>query len=139
MAYRSPVSDIQFILEHVVGYADVRQTEQFADATEDTVTAILAEAAKLCDDVMAPLNRGSDLNPARLENGVVRTSPGFADAYAAIATGGWVGLSSSPDYGGMGLPIAQTIIKGLHGDIWVENNTEAGTSVFVTLPAVERN
>ncbi len=106
MAYRSPVSDIQFILEHVVGYAEVRQTEQFADATEDTVTAILAEAAKLCDDVMAPLNRGSDLNPARLENGVVRTSPGFADAYAAIATGGWVGLSSSPDYGGMGLPIA---------------------------------
>ncbi|MGI9393503.1 MAG: acyl-CoA dehydrogenase [Boseongicola sp.] len=106
MTYRSPVADIQFILDHVVGYAEVSQTQQFEDATNDTVAAVLAEAAKLCDDVMAPLNRGSDLNPARLENGVVRTSPGFTEAYSAIAEGGWVGLSASPEYGGMGLPIA---------------------------------
>ncbi|MGI9391646.1 MAG: acyl-CoA dehydrogenase [Boseongicola sp.] len=106
MAYRSPIADIQFILDHVVGYAEISQTEHFEDATNDTVAAVLAEAAKLCDDVMAPLNRGSDLNPARLENGVVRTSPGFAEAYSAIAEGGWVGLSASPEYGGMGLPIA---------------------------------
>ena len=105
MTYRSPVSDIQFILDHVVGYAEVSQTERFQEATSETVCAVLAEAAKLCDDVLAPLNRGSDLNPARLENGVVRTSPGFVEAYAAIADGGWVGLSASPEYGGMGLPL----------------------------------
>ncbi len=40
---------------------------------------------------------------------------------------------------GMGLPIAQTIIKALHGEIWVENNEEGGASFFVTLPASERN
>ncbi len=106
MAYRSPVSDIQFILDHVVGFPEVSQTARYEDATSDTVAAVLAEAAKLCDEVMAPLNRSSDLNAARLENGVVRTSPGFVEAYAAIATGGWVGVSASPEYGGMGLPIA---------------------------------
>ena len=68
-------------------------------------TAILAEAAKLCEDTLAPLNRAGDKHPARLENGVVRTSPGFADGYRAIADGGWVGMSASPEHGGMGLPI----------------------------------
>jgi hypothetical protein len=52
------------------------------------------------------LNRVGDLNPARLENGAVVSAPGFAEAYRAIAEGGWVGMSASPDHGGMGLPIS---------------------------------
>jgi alkylation response protein AidB-like acyl-CoA dehydrogenase len=48
------------------------------------------------------------LHPARLENGIVRTSPGYAAAYRAIAEGGWVGMSADPGYGGMGLPMALT-------------------------------
>jgi two-component system sensor kinase FixL len=40
---------------------------------------------------------------------------------------------------GMGLPIAQTIVRALHGEIWLENNEEGGASLFVTLPARERN
>ena len=106
MPYRAPAADHRFILDHIVDYAQVAATTRFADATPDTVAAILTEAAKLCDDVLAPLNRGGDLTPARLENGVVRSSPGFADGYRAIAAGGWVGLAASPDHGGMGLPMA---------------------------------
>jgi hypothetical protein len=60
----------------------------------------------MCDDVLAPLNRAGDTHPARLENGVVRSSPGFADGYKAIAGGGWIGLSANPEHGGMGLPLA---------------------------------
>ena len=100
MPYRAPAADHRFILDHIVDYAQVAATTRFADATPDTVAAILTEAAKLCDDVLAPLNRGGDLTPARLENGVVRSSPGFADGYRAIAAGGWVGLAASPDHGG---------------------------------------
>jgi alkylation response protein AidB-like acyl-CoA dehydrogenase len=40
-----------------------------------------------------------------LENGVVRTSPGFADGYKAIAEGGWIGICADPEHGGMGLPL----------------------------------
>ena len=79
---------------------------RFADASPETVTAILAEAGKLCETTLAPLNRAGDKMPARLENGVVRTSPGFAEGYRAIAEGGWIGMAASPEFGGMGLPMA---------------------------------
>ncbi|WP_276718393.1 acyl-CoA dehydrogenase [Pseudooceanicola nitratireducens] len=104
MPYRSPVSEYKFVLEHVVGFSDVSSTDTYAEATPDTVDAILTEVAKLADEVMAPLNRNGDLDPARLENGVVRTSKGFADGYKAMTEGGWLGLAATPEYGGMGLP-----------------------------------
>ncbi|WP_433990298.1 3-methylmercaptopropionyl-CoA dehydrogenase (plasmid) [Pseudoseohaeicola sp. NH-UV-7] len=106
MSFRAPVSEYQFILNSVVGLNQVVATERFSDATEDVSSAILTEAAKLCDEVLAPLQRSGDQEPARLENGVVRTTPGFADGYRAIAEGGWIGISASPEHGGMGLPVA---------------------------------
>ena len=106
MPYRAPVTDIRFILDHVVPLATVAATERFAEATPETVEAVLTGAARLCDAVMAPLQRAGDLDPARLENGVVRTSPGFRDGFAAIAEGGWVALAAPQEYGGMGLPQA---------------------------------
>ena len=106
MPFRAPVSEYRFLLDHIVGFPQVAQTDLFAEATPDTVEAILTGAGKLCDEVMAPLLRVSDQQGARLENGIVRTTPGFAEAYAQIAEGGWVALSAGADHGGMGLPIA---------------------------------
>jgi len=104
MAYRSPVADFRFVMDHVVGFGAVAETERFAEATPETVEAILTEAARLCDEVLSPLQRNGDLEPAVLENGVVRTSPGFGDGYRAIAEGGWIGLMGPEEAGGMGLP-----------------------------------
>ena len=106
MTYRAPVEQISFILRHVVPYSNLAGTERFADAGQDTADAILTEAGKLAQNVLAPLNRNGDVTPARLENGRVRTSPGFAEGFAAIAEGGWIGLAANPEYGGMGLPQA---------------------------------
>ncbi len=108
MTYRAPVTDFQFVLDHVVGFAEVAATDRFADAVPETVQAVLVEAARLSEETLAPLNRAGDKHPARLENGVVRTSPGFADGYRAITGGGWVGMAASPEQGGMGLPMALT-------------------------------
>ncbi len=108
MPYRAPTPDYEFLLSKVVGLDAVTATERFAEATPDVTGAILTEAARLCEEVLAPLQRAGDLHPARLENGVVRTSPGFAEGYRAIAEGGWVGMSASPEHGGMGLPMAVT-------------------------------
>ncbi|MCB1400971.1 MAG: acyl-CoA dehydrogenase family protein [Rhodobacteraceae bacterium] len=110
MPYRSPVADFRFILDHVVPLAPVAGTSRFAEATPETVEAILTEAARMCDEVLAPLNRAGDLTPARLENGVVRSSPGFAEGFGAIAEGGWVALAADPEYGGMGLPQTLNIV-----------------------------
>ncbi|PIV74255.1 MAG: acyl-CoA dehydrogenase, partial [Rhodobacteraceae bacterium CG17_big_fil_post_rev_8_21_14_2_50_65_11] len=108
MPYTAPVSEFDFLYRHVVGFDRVTATDRYADATPDTVAAILTEAAKMAETVLAPLNRGGDLQGARLENGVVRTSPGFADGYRAIAEGGYIGMSADPQSGGLGLPMAVT-------------------------------
>ena len=106
MSFRAPLSEYEFLFTKVLGYDTVAATDRFAEASGDMVSAILTEAGKLCEDVMAPLRRAGDLEPARLENGVVRSSPGFADGWKAIAEGGWVGINANPDHGGMGLPMA---------------------------------
>ena len=106
MPYRAPVKDIRFILDHVVGFAEVAATPRFAEATPDLAEAILTEAGRLSTDILAPLNKTADQHPARLENGAVVSSPGFAEGYRAIAEGGWVGMAASPAHGGMGLPIS---------------------------------
>jgi len=105
MPYRAPLSDYEFLLDHILGYDRLTATPRFSDVPRDTATAILTEAARLCETTLAPLNRAGDKSPARLENGIVRTSPGFADGYRAIAGGGWVGMAARPENGGMGLPM----------------------------------
>lgn len=108
MSYRAPVSEIRFLFDHVVGFDQVAATERFSEATPETVAAVLSEAGKMCEDILSPLQRAGDLHPARLENGIVRTSPGYADGYRAIADGGWIAIAADPEYGGMGLPMAMT-------------------------------
>ena len=106
MPYQAPVNEYKFIFDRVVPLGPVVANECFSEASQDLTDAVLNECGKMCDTVMAPLQRPGDLNPAKLENGVVRTSPGFMDGYAAIAEGGWVGISATPVHGGMGLPLA---------------------------------
>ena len=108
MPYQAPLEEYQFLFDHVIGFSKVSETNRFCEATSDLVTAILGEAAKMCEEVMAPVQRAGDQQPAVLENGVVRTSPGYAEAYKAIADGGWVSIAASPEYGGMGLPMTVT-------------------------------
>ncbi|MCV6597184.1 MAG: acyl-CoA dehydrogenase [Mangrovicoccus sp.] len=112
MPFQSPVAEYLFVLDHVVGYDQVMGTERFSGADRDTAAAVLTEAGRLCDDIMAPLRRDGDLHPARLENGVTRTSPGFAEGYKAIAEGGWVGAAATPDHGGLGLPMS--VVTGIN-------------------------
>ncbi len=106
MTFRAPVDDYTFLFENVIGFDRVSATERFAEASPDMVGAILTEAGKLCEDVLAPLQRVGDTHPAYLENGVVRTPPGFAEGWQAIAEGGWVSIAADPAQGGMGLPMS---------------------------------
>ncbi|MBY8976317.1 acyl-CoA dehydrogenase [Rhodobacteraceae bacterium NNCM2] len=105
MSYRAPVEEISFCAR-IIGQDALAKTDRFAEATAETRAAILDEAAKLCEGALAPVQRAGDLHPARLENGVVRCSPGYREAYEAIAAGGWVGIAAPESHGGMGLPIS---------------------------------
>ena len=104
MSYRAPVTDFRFILDHVVGFDRVAATARFAEATPDMVDAVLTEAARLCEERLTPVNRIGDTVGTQLENGVMRSPEGFAGAYGALATGGWLAVAADPEFGGMGLP-----------------------------------
>ncbi len=112
MPFRAPVTEFGFLFEHVLGFDQVMTTQRFDDADAATFDAILNEAGRLCEDVLAPVRCSGDLHPAYLENGVVRTSPGFAQAYQSIAKGGWIAVSARPEHGGMGLP--QTVSTAIN-------------------------
>ncbi|SUZ31002.1 3-methylmercaptopropionyl-CoA dehydrogenase [Roseibaca ekhonensis] len=104
MPYTPPLRDFAFILDHVAGFDQVRNSDLFGDATPDTVQAILSEGGRLCAEVIAPLRRPGDTNPARLDNGAVVSPPGYAEGFRALAEGGWIGISADPEHGGMGMP-----------------------------------
>ncbi|MEM8741787.1 MAG: acyl-CoA dehydrogenase family protein, partial [Pseudomonadota bacterium] len=103
MSYRSPLDAFRRSMA-VIGAERLAHTPRFAEATPETVEAVLGEAGRIAADILAPLQRPGDLHPARLENGVVRSAPGYAEGYAAIAEGGWVGICAGAANGGMDLP-----------------------------------
>jgi alkylation response protein AidB-like acyl-CoA dehydrogenase len=105
MSYSAPLADMRFVLDQVAGISELGQLPGFEAVSPDLVEAILGEAAKLAETVVAPLNQPADRVGSILENGVVRTPPGFSEAYARYVEGSWNGLASDPDYGGQGLPL----------------------------------
>ncbi len=106
MSYTAPVDEFRFLMDNVVGFEQIREMRDDDATAPETVAAILNEAGAISRDILAPLNRVGDLNPSVLENGVVRTPPGFQDAYRALAEGGWMGMTADPEWGGLGLPVA---------------------------------
>lgn len=103
--YKAPLDDMRFVLNDVLGYeARVAGLDGYGEATSDLVDAILAEAAKFCENELLPLNLPGDAEGCRYENGVVRTPGGFREAYEQYAQGGWTGLTCDPEFGGQGLP-----------------------------------
>jgi len=103
MSYRPPLEEMRAAAD-LVGQARLADTARFVEATVETRDAILDEAGRLAGDLLAPLDALGDRHGSRLENGVVRTPPGFAEAHRALAEGGWIGMTAEPAHGGMGLP-----------------------------------
>ncbi len=101
--YTAPVEDMQFVLHEVLNVSSAG-IPGYDDMERDVTAAVLGEAAKLAENVLAPLNRVGDHQGCRLENGVVRTPEGFKGAYDLMREGGWMGLDADPDHGGQGMP-----------------------------------
>ncbi len=104
--YAAPLKEIRFALEAVAGLERLAELPGLEDAQPELVAAALEEAGKFAAGVLAPLQRVGDTQPPRIENGVVRTSPGWADAYKQYVAAGWNGPAFDPEIGGGGLPWA---------------------------------
>ena len=106
MTFRPPVADQRFLLQHVVRIAELQGHNAYADATPDTVDAILEGVADFAASEFAPLNRVGDTVGARWSQGGVTMPPGFRDAYQAYVAGGWGTIGVAEAWGGQGLPFA---------------------------------
>ena len=116
MSYTAPIKDMLFVMKELAGLEDIATLPGFEDANLDTAQAVLEESAKLCGEVLAPLNVEGDRNPSSWKDGVVTATPGFKEAFRQFGVGGWQGVQHPVDYEGQGLPklIATACIEMLN-------------------------
>ncbi len=103
-SYIAPVEDMMFLFEKLRDNKKYNELEKYKEVSSDLVKDILEEAAKINQNLILPLAKAGDENPAVLENGVVRTPPGYKEAYKKYIEDGWTSLSCDPKYGGQGMP-----------------------------------
>ena len=103
-SYSAPVKDMMFLYEKLRDNKNYNDLERYNEVSSDLVKDILEEAAKINQNLILPLAKAGDENPAILENGVVRTPPGYKEAYQKYIEDGWTSLSCDPKYGGQGMP-----------------------------------
>ena len=103
-SYNAPVEDMMFLFEKLRDNKNYNELEKYKEVSSELVKDILDEAAKINQNLILPLAKIGDENPAVLENGVVRTPPGYKEAYQKYIEDGWTSLSCDPKYGGQGMP-----------------------------------
>ena len=102
--YTAPVEDMMFLFEKLRNNKDYNDLEKYKEVTPELVKDILEEAAKINQNIILPLAKLGDENPTTLENGIVRTPPGYKEAYKKFIEDGWTSLSCDSKYGGQGMP-----------------------------------
>ena len=102
--YNAPVEDMMFLFDKLRNNKNYNEIEKYKEVNSELVKNILDEAAKINQNIILPLAKSGDENPTILENGVVRTPPGYKEAYAKYIEDGWTSLSCDPKYGGQGMP-----------------------------------
>ena len=106
MAYRAPVSEIKFVLMQEAGFQRLIDSGKYEDLSDDLTAAILEEAAKLANDVVAPASWDGDQKGCQLTDDGVTVPTSFKDAYSKYVEGGWPTIAAPTEYGGQGLPLA---------------------------------
>jgi len=132
--FAAPIRDMRFVLNELGLLDRVAELPGCEEVGADLVDAILDEAGKFAGEVLGPLSRVGDLQGATLENGVVRTADGFADAYRGFVDGGWGSVAGPVEFGGQGLPwLVNTVLF----EMWVGACTAWTLCPTLTMGAVE--
>ena len=102
--YTAPLKDMMFLFDKLRNNKNYNEIEKYKEVNSELAKDILEQAAKISENIILPLAKSGDENPTVLENGVVRTPPGYKEAYKKFIEDGWTSLSCDPKYGGQGMP-----------------------------------
>ena len=102
--YNAPVEDMMFLFDNLKDNKNYQEIDKFKEINSDLVKDILDQAAKINQEIVHPLAKAGDDSPCVYENGIVRSPPGYKEAYKKFITDGWTSLSCDPKYGGQGMP-----------------------------------
>lgn len=128
--YRAPQKEMLFILENLIDYQSHCAMPGFEDCTADMVEAILPEAAKFFEELVAPTNWPADTQPAHLHDGEVITSAALEGVYSQMVEAGWCSLGGAQQYGGAGFPGVV--------DLTVQEMLQSSNMGFSLLPLLTR-
>jgi acyl-CoA dehydrogenase len=134
MSFQAPVGDMAFTLKYAAGFKRALEEGLGGDLTEDLVDAVLEEAGRFANDVIAPLNREGDLHGAILNDGAVTMPPGWKQVYQAWSAAGWNALAGPVEWGGQGLPHA---LNAVCFEMWNAASMAFGLGPLLTMGAVE--
>jgi alkylation response protein AidB-like acyl-CoA dehydrogenase len=134
MSYAAPLVEMRFTLREVAGLRTIRTRAGYADASDELVDAVLGEAGRFAVEVLAPLNAVGDRHGCALDQGEVRTPPGFAATFRQFAAGGWIGLDLEAGWGGQGLPC---LVATAVADLWTSANMAFAICPMLTRAAAE--
>ena len=107
--YLVDLRDIQFTMYEYLGVEDLCKFEKFAEFSKEVFDMVLDQGLKLAKDVIAPINEVADRVGAKFENGAVTFPKEFHEAYAKYCEGGWLAISTNPEWGGQGIPKSVSI------------------------------
>jgi alkylation response protein AidB-like acyl-CoA dehydrogenase len=115
--YKAPLRDIGFVINELLESEKLYQTlPGYEEATRDLMDAIVGEAAKFAEEVLAPLNQSGDEEGCHWSEEGVTTPKGFKEAYHHFVENGWPALSAEPEFGGQGMPnLLGTVLNELSG------------------------
>ena len=102
--YIAPIEEMMFLFDNLRDNKNYNQLDKFKEINSDLVKDILEQAAKINQEIILPLAKAGDENPCIYENGIVRSPPGYKEAYKKFIEDGWTSLSCDPKYGGQGIP-----------------------------------
>ncbi|NCF73127.1 MAG: acyl-CoA dehydrogenase [Gammaproteobacteria bacterium] len=106
--YKAPLRDMQFVMKDLLNFEKHYQSlPDCEEVNQELMDAILGEASKFSEEVVGPLNAvGDEVGCKMLENGDIKTPPGFKEAYQQYTDGGWPSLDQPAHYGGQDLPMS---------------------------------
>ncbi|RQW28102.1 acyl-CoA dehydrogenase [Rhodobacteraceae bacterium CH30] len=134
MIYNAPVKEIRFALNELAELPSICSLPGYEDCSVDLVDAILEEAAKFAEGVLAPINKAGDQGAKWNADYSVTSAPGFKDAWLQYVESGWAGLRTPTEFGGQGMP---ALVALATEEMWCSANLAFSLAPLLTLGAVE--